>query len=84
MENLKMVSFSTDEIHAEILEALDQFTPVFKSGLDCMDKIYEGEIFENIHPDNDPKADFSKEAVEALEMLMELTDDADFIMIWLA
>lgn len=79
-----MVSFSTDEIQMEILEALDKITPVFKSGLDCMDVIYEGEIFENLHPDNDPSSDLSEEAIEALESLMELTEDTSYVMIWLA
>ena len=82
MENLKMVSFSTDEIQTEIIEALDGLS-VFTLE-DCSDKIYVGEIFHNLHPDNDPSSDFSEEAIEALESLMELTEDASYVMIWLA
>jgi hypothetical protein len=82
MQKLKMYAFSTDEINSELLNALNNVKPIFenKSG----DVIYEGTIFDDIHPENNPKADFSEKALNSLENLIALCEDADNIQIWVA
>lgn len=82
MEKLKMTSFSSDEIHSEISDMLVAIQPNFsnRSG----DAIYDGTIFEDIHPENNPKTSLSKEAMIALNELIEKCEDADYVQIWTA
>jgi|LakMenE18May11ns_1017448.scaffolds.fasta_scaffold7911434_1 hypothetical protein len=82
MQKLKMYAFSTDEINAEVLNALNNVKTNFENK--CGDVIYEGTIFDDIHPKNNPKSDFSEEALNSLEKLIALCEDADNIQIWMA
>ena len=80
MNRLQMFEFSSSQIGKEIMTELTKLTPLFG---DKWDMIYEGYIFEDIHPENNPNVKFSEEALIILNDLIVNCNVADYVKIFI-
>lgn len=80
MNRLQMFEFSSSQIGKEIMTELQKIKPLFGNEWDM---IYEGYIFEDIHPDNNPYVKYSEEALIILNDLVVNCGVADYVKVFI-
>jgi hypothetical protein len=75
-----MFEFSSSQIGKEIMKEIDKLTPCYG---DKCDRIYEGYIFEDIHPDNNPYVKYSEDDLITLNDLIVNCKVADYVKIFI-
>ena len=80
MNRLQMFEFSSSQIGEEIMNELDKLTPCLG---DKWDRIYEGYVFENIHPNNNPNVKYSEDALIRLNELVVDCGVSDYVKVYI-
>jgi hypothetical protein len=79
MNLLQMFEFASSEIGTEIMSEIRKLTPCFGNESDM---IYEGYVFEDVHPDNNPNVKYSDDALITLNDLRQQCVLVEYVKIY--